>query len=121
MRYSEAHAWIKTDERYVATVGMTPFAVKELGEIVHVQLPRVGQRVKAGEEVAVVESTKSAIDLYAPVSGTVVEINEALVENTDAINHAPEGEGWLYRVAMSVTSELEKLLDPAKYRALVTR
>lgn len=94
---TDSHEWVKR-EGNIATIGITKKASKELGEIVYVELPKVGQKIKKGEEVVVLESTKAAIDSYAPVSGEVIAINHLLVSQPELVNSDPEGAGWIYRV-----------------------
>lgn len=116
MKFTESHEWIIVDGSE-GTVGITGKAQEELGEVVHVELPRVGKRVKAGEEVAVLESTKAAADIYSPVSGEISAINPELAV-ADKINSAPEGEGWLFKIRLADPQEVEKLLSRAQYLAL---
>ena len=117
MKYTETHEWIevKGDE---GTVGISSHAQTELGEIVYVELPKTDQTVRAGEEVCVLESTKAAADVYSPVSGTIIAINEALKEDSGLINQAPQKEGWLYKIKLSQPQELESLLTEENYLAL---
>jgi len=101
-------------------VGITEHAQKELGEIVFIQLPKVGEKIKAKQEVVILESTKAAADIYTPVSGTIIEVNEHVVEDPNLLNNAPEGDGWLFKVAIENESELDTLLDEEKYRSLIS-
>ena len=117
LKYTEQHEWLKI-EGDVATVGITDFAQAALGDLVFIELPKVGRKVKAGEAFVVVESVKAASDVYAPVSGEVVAVNDALAGNPAAINTAPYGEGWICKIKASDTGELAKLLEPSKYEAL---
>lgn len=116
MKFSETHEWVRVEDG-VAIVGITDFAQKELGEIVYVELPIVGKSVKAGEEAAVLESTKAAADVYSPISGKVMEVNEKLKEASELINHSPEKEGWIFKLQLSDESELDKLMDLKTYQA----
>lgn len=118
MKFTESHEWVDLQEG-VGTVGITGHAQKELGEIVYVEFPEIGKTVQAGDEVAVIESTKAAIDISSPVSGEVVEVNLALKENPDLINKSPQTEGWLFKVKVTNTEQLEKLLDQIQYLALI--
>jgi len=118
MKYTESHEWIKV-EKGIGTVGITRHAQKELGEVVYVELPFVGKHVKAGEEVAVLESTKAAADIYCPVSGEIVEINQSLQDFSHKINEAPETEGWLFKIKVESEVDLEKLLTHLDYLELV--
>lgn len=97
MEYTETNEWVRR-EGNIATVGITHLAQKELGEIVYVELPKVGQKVNAGDEVCVLESTKAASDVYTPLSGEVIEINEAILKNPQQINNSAEDQGWLFRL-----------------------
>ena len=118
MKFTDSHEWIKVEDG-VGTVGITDHAQKELGEVVYVELPAVGKQVKAGQEVAVLESTKAAADIYSPVSGEVVEINQKLVDFIHQINASAEVEGWLFKIRLSDCAETDKLLKRDEYLALV--
>ncbi len=115
LKYSPSHEWSRLDGDTL-TVGITDFAQDQLGDVVFVELPRVGQNVTAGSAVAVVESVKTASDIYAPVSGEIVEVNSALEDAPETINSAPFEGGWLFKLRVSDTSELEKLLDADAYQ-----
>ena len=115
-RYSETHEWVDVDGG-VATVGITDFAQSQLGDVVFLELPRKGQRLAAGESFGVIESVKAASDLYAPVAGTVVEVNERLAANPELVNNDPLGEGWLIKV-QAEGGLPENLLDEAAYQKL---
>lgn len=117
MKFTESHEWIEVSNSSVGTVGVTEYAQKELGEIVYVELPRIGKTIKAGEEAAVLESTKAAADVYSPVSGTIVEVNNQLSSQSDLVNKSPEKEGWLFKVAIENPKELEHLMDIKAYQA----
>lgn len=119
MRFTETHEWIH-DQNGVGTVGISSHAQSELGEIVHVELPKVGMKVEAGEEICVLESTKAAADLYAPVSGTITEVNQRLKESVESINLFPESDGWIFRIALLDPSACEKLLPKKEYDALIS-
>lgn len=116
MKYTESHEWIETKEG-IATVGVSEFAQDELGDIVYVELPEVGKIVTAGQDVAVLESTKAAADVYSPVTGEVTEVNKALQDSPDLINSSAESQGWIFKVRMDDESELDQYLDKEKYRA----
>jgi glycine cleavage system H protein len=118
LRYSSDHEWVSRDGD-VVRIGITDYAQDALGDVVFVQAPDVGAEVKAGETVGEVESTKSVSDLYAPVSGTVLEVNDALADGPQALNDDPYGEGWICTIRMSDPAELDGLLDSAAYRALI--
>jgi len=119
MYFTPSHEWISLKEN-IGTVGITKFAQKELGEIVHVELPKVGTVVKAGEEVCVLESTKSAADIYAPVSGEIIAINENIRNAPSSINGAPEENSWLFQIKISDPNEIGSLMDLEKYTSLIS-
>lgn len=114
--YSREHEWVRADGD-LATVGITSFAADELGDIVYVELPEVGSTLAQFATFGVVESVKAVSDLYAPVSGTVVEVNDALRDSPELLNSDPFGEGWILRVELSDTSQLDTLLSAAAYAA----
>ncbi len=116
--YTETDEWVRVEDD-TAVVGITDYAQKKLHDIVGVELPEVGSSVKRGEAVAVVESVKHAADVYAPVSGEVVEVNEDLYDEPELINKDPYGRGWLFKVKMSDPGELRELLDYEAYARLV--
>ncbi len=116
--YSKEHEWVKV-EGDVAIVGITDYAQESLGDIVFVELPEVGRAVSAGEATAVVESVKSASDVYSPVSGEVIEVNQAIVDSPELVNKSPYDEGWFFKVRMSNQEELSSLLTPEAYRDYV--
>lgn len=118
MRFTESHEWIRV-ENGIGTVGITDYAQRELGEVVYVELPAVGKHIEAGEEIAVLESTKAAADIYAPVSGEVVEINQKLCDFIHHINTSAESEGWLFKVKLTCPAELESLLEKEQYLEMV--
>ncbi len=115
-RYSETHEWVAVEDG-VATVGITDFAQSQLGDVVFLELPRKGQKLNAGASFGVIESVKAASDLYAPVEGTVVEVNERLAQNPELVNSDPLGEGWLIKVE-APGGLPEGLLDEAAYMKL---
>ena len=115
--YTEDHEWLAIDGDIV-TVGITDFAQSQLGDVVFVELPKVGRALKKAEAAAVVESVKAASEIYAPVSGTVTEVNTALSGEPGLINTAPETGGWIYKIAISDAAELETLLDSDAYAEL---
>jgi glycine cleavage system H protein len=116
LRYLETHEWVRNEGGGIATIGITDHAQDALGDVVFVELPEVGRVLAAGEESAVVESVKAASDIYAPVSGEVIAINEALEDAPETINNSPYGDGWFYKVRMSDPAELDELLDADGYR-----
>jgi glycine cleavage system H protein len=118
LRYSTDHEWIAVAGDRVR-IGITDYAQDALGDVVYVQLPSVGTTVKAGDSFSEVESTKSVSDIYAPVSGSVAAVNEALAEHPEAINNDPYGDGWICEIEITDAAELDALLDAAGYQALV--
>jgi len=118
VKYTRDHEWVKV-EGNIATVGITDFAVQELGDLVYVELPVIGDEVRAGERLAAVESVKAASDVFAPVSGEVVEVNEALEDEAGLLNESPMDEGWIARVEMNDPKELDTLMDRAEYDEFV--
>lgn len=118
MKFTESHEWIRL-EGEIGTVGITDYAQGELGQVVHIELPSVGKKIKAGEEIAVLESTKAAADVYAPVSGEVVEINQKLCDFVEHVNQSAEGSGWLFKIRVDNPLELNALLDADAYKQLV--
>jgi len=116
LRYSREHEWVRVDGD-IATIGISAFAQEQLGDVVFVELPEPGRQVKAGAEAAVVESVKAASEVYAPVSGEVVEVNAALAEKPELVNSDPTGEGWFLRLRIADSGELDALMDEAAYAA----
>lgn len=114
-RYSKDHEWVKIDGDS-ATIGITRYAAEQLGDVVYVELPKVGRSVKKGEGAAVVESVKAASDVYSPVSGEVVATNGALGDKPQTVNEAPEAGGWFMRIKVADMGELDGLLDEKAYR-----
>jgi len=119
LRYTAEHEWVRVGPEGVARVGITSFAQDALGDVVYVSLPAVGDSVGAGDSCGEVESTKSVSDLYAPVSGDVVAVNEMLDSAPELVNTDPYGEGWMYDVKLTDASAAESLLDLEAYRALL--
>ena len=115
-RYSKEHEWVRL-EGDVATVGISPYAQEQLGDVVFVELPEIGKRVAKGKELAVVESVKAASEVYAPVGGEVIEVNQTLTDAPDTVNKDPLGEGWFARLKVSDPKELDGLMDEAAYKA----
>ena len=118
LRYTDDHEWARLEDDTV-TVGITAFAQDQLGELVFVELPTLGGAVTQGDEAAVVESVKAAGEVKSPVGGTIMEINESLVDTPEKVNDDPMGEGWIYKVAITDPTEWESLMDEAAYAALV--
>ncbi|MDN3506865.1 MAG: glycine cleavage system protein GcvH [Simkaniaceae bacterium] len=119
MKFSDTHEWARLEGETVV-VGITEYAQKELGEVVYVQLPEVGQEVKGGVEVVILESTKAASDIYSPVSGIITVVNEKVKEDPSLLNHSAEKEGWLFKIAIKDRSELDTLLDQEQYLTLIS-
>ena len=116
--YSKEHEWLKVDGE-VGTVGITDYAQHSLGDIVYVELPRIGQTIRQFGSIGVVESVKAVSDLYTPVGGEVVEVNGALEADPALVNRDAFGDGWLYKVKLTDAAEREHLLDPRAYEVLV--
>ncbi len=115
IKFTKDHEWIKLDGE-VATVGITDYAQQQLGDVVFVELPEVGRNVVAGKEAAVVELVKAASEVYAPVAGDVVEVNEALADDPALVNRDPQGEGWFVKLRIENQGDLDDLLDEAAYK-----
>ena len=113
--FTKEHEWIRV-EGDTATVGISDHAQEQLGDIVFVEVPDAGRRVAKGQEAAVVESVKAASDVYSPVSGEVVEGNEAIADDPALVNSDPEGQGWFFKLKLDNASELDGLMDEAAYR-----
>lgn len=118
IKYSKDHEWILV-EGNVGRVGITDYAQSQLGDVVFVDLPDSGRMVERGKEAAVVESVKAASEVFSPVSGEVLDSNEALVDDPSLVNTSPEGDGWFFLLRMSNPAELDDLLDEAAYKAYV--
>ena len=118
LKYSKDHEWVKVEGK-VAIIGVTDFAQSQLGDVVFVELPDESSTVKVGDGFSVIESVKAVSDIYAPVSGKIVKVNQALTDAPDLINQEPYGEGWIVVIEMSDSSELDDLLDSDAYAQLV--
>jgi glycine cleavage system H protein len=118
LRYSTDHEWARAEEGRVR-VGITDYAQDALGDVVFVDLPEVGRQVAQGEAIAEVESTKSVSEIYAPVAGTVVDVNAELSDNPERLNEEPYGEGWIFALELDDPAQLDELLDAEGYRALI--
>lgn len=116
--YSKDHEWAQVDENIV-TIGITQFAQEALGEVVYVELPEEGAKVTQGDSFGVVESVKAASDLYAPVSGTVIEVNASLTDDPSSVNDDPMNDGWLIRIEMDSEKELANLMRAPDYKKLI--
>ena len=119
LKYTESHEWVRTEADGTLTVGITDHAQEALGDIVFFELQQLGQTVSAGDTVAVIESVKAASDIYAPVSGEIVEANGALTDSPGDVNAEPMGKGWFFKIRLSNKSELAGLMDEAAYNAFV--
>ncbi|ABS09801.1 glycine cleavage system protein GcvH [Shewanella baltica] len=119
LKYASSHEWIRKEEDGSYTVGITEHAQELLGDMVFVELPEVGDTVTAGEDCAVAESVKAASDIYAPISGEVIAVNEALEDSPELVNSSAYGEGWFFRVMPSDESEVDALLDAEGYQAVI--
>ncbi|MDH3255922.1 MAG: glycine cleavage system protein GcvH [Acidobacteriota bacterium] len=118
LKYSKDHEWVRVEgEEWV--FGITDFAQSELGEVVFVELPEVGDSFAAGDEVGTIESVKAVAEVYAPVGGDIVAINELLADAPEKVNEDPHGAGWLARVRPASTADLEQLMDAAAYQELI--
>jgi len=116
--FSDDHEYIKLDGN-IGTIGISDYAQKALGDVVYVELPKVGAKVAAGDQAGVVESVKSASEIYSPVSGEVVEVNAALANEPAQVNQDPLGKGWFYKVKISNDTELQKLKDETAYNSYI--
>ncbi len=119
LRYTKDHEWARLEGDSQVRTGITWYAQDALGDVVFVKLPEKGASVSAGDAFAEVESTKAVSDVYSPVSGKVIEVNEALIESPEKINEDPYGEGWIAIIELSDLSELEQLMDAQAYKELV--
>jgi len=118
LKYSKEHEWVRLDGD-VATVGISEFAQEQLGDVVFVELPAVGKVVEQNGDAAVVESVKAASEVYAPVSGEVVDVNAALEDDPELVNRAPTGDGWFMKIRISDPSQLDGMMDEATYMDFV--
>lgn len=117
LRYTAEHEWVRNVDGEAVRVGITSFAQDALGDVVYVSLPAVGDTVTAGDSCGEVESTKSVSDLYAPLGGEVVAVNEALENTPELVNSDPYGEGWMFEIRVQDPAEVDALLDPESYRS----
>ena len=115
LKFLKSHEWARMEDDGTVTVGISDHAQGQLGDLVYVELPAVGDSVEAGNACAVVESVKAASDVYSPVSGKIIKVNEALADKPEAINEDAFGDGWIFRVAPSNASEMDELLTPDDY------
>ena len=119
LKYADSHEWARLESDGIVVVGITNHAQDALGDIVFIELPESGAEVDAGAEIAVVESVKAASDIYSPVSGEIVEVNTALVDEPELVNGSPYEDGWLFTIKVSSTEDLNNLLDAEGYQAIV--
>ena len=119
LRFAKTHEWVRPESQGLATIGISSYAVEALTDLVFMQLPAVGRKVKAGESFGEIESVKAVSDLYAPISGEIVEVNTALPGKLETLGKDPYGEGWVVRIKPDNPSELNGLLDRAAYESLV--
>ena len=119
LKYTKEHEWARL-EGNVATIGITEYAAEQLGDVVHIDLPEMDREVDKGAAFGVVESVKSVSDIYAPLTGKVVEINEALSENSGVINEDPYGEGWIVKIEITNSAEVEGLLSEQAYQSFLS-
>ena len=118
IRYTKEHEWVLVDGD-TATVGISPYAQEQLGDVVFVELPEVGKKIEKGKEMAVVESVKAASEVYAPISGEVAEVNNALTDAPATVNEDALGKGWFAKIKLANKAELDGLMDEAAYKAYV--
>ena len=119
LKYTREHEWLLVEGK-VATVGITDFAQEQLGDVVFVELPSVGDKVTKDEAMGVIESVKAVSDVYAPVSGTVIEVNDDLPDSTEMINEDPYGDGWMVKIEMSDPTDVEDLMAATEYEQFVS-
>lgn len=118
MKFTDEHEWL-TLNGDVVTIGITEHATGQLGDLVFIELPKVGASLKKGDGAAVIESVKAASDVFAPLTGEVVEINEAVTQDPSVVSSDPHGQGWLYRMRVASSAEFDGLMDEAAYKALI--
>ena len=119
VKYSEDHAWVKVQDEGLVAIGITDFAQEQLGDLVYIELPKVGHQFSRGDKISVIESVKSASDLIAPVSGEIVEVNERLEDDPELVSEKPIDEGWFIKVKLSKPSELDELMDEKSYQVFI--
>ncbi len=119
LKYTKEHEWIRVEDNQIGIVGITDYAQSELGDIVYVELPQVGKVVKQLEPFGTIEAVKAVSDLFSPISGEVIEVNEKLKDTPDLINKDPYGEGWIIKIKISDLKELDNLLSAEDYRKLI--
>ena len=119
IKYSEDHAWVKVQDEDLVTIGITDFAQEQLGDLVYIELPKVGHECSRGDNISVIESVKSASDLVAPVSGEIVEVNNKLEDDSELVSEEPMDEGWFIKVKLSKPSELDELMNEETYQTFI--
>lgn len=119
LKYTKSHEWVRINDDGSVTVGITDHAQDLMGDMVYIELPEVGDEIEAGKECAVVESVKAASDIYAPLDGKILEVNEAIAENPEVINQDPYEGGWLFRVQSGEDRNLDDLLDAKSYQEII--
>lgn len=119
IKFTEDHEWIRMEDDETGVCGISDYAQDQLGELVFIELPETGSEVSQGSEAAVIESVKAAGELKAPVSGTIVEVNEALADEPEIVNNDPQGDGWFIKIKVQDTSELDALMDEDAYQQYV--
>jgi glycine cleavage system H protein len=118
LKFSKDHEWLRI-EGDIATIGITPYAAEQLGDLVFVELPQTGKKLEKGAAAAVVESVKAASDVYSPVSGEVSEVNESIVQEPAMVNSDPMGKGWMFKLRITDMAEVSELIDEADYNLLI--
>lgn len=118
LKYLDTHEWVRVEADGTVTVGITDFAQEQLGDVVFIELPEVGMEVEVGQEVAVVESVKAASDIYAPLTGKVIAINEVLIDTPELINEDPYDKAWFFKLEITNSAEIDNLLDAHGYKAV---
>ena len=119
VKYSEDHAWVKVQDEDLVTIGISDFAQEQLGDLVYIELPKVGHEFSREDNISVIESVKSASDLVAPVSGKIVEVNDRLEDDPELVSDSSMGEGWIIKVKLSKPSELDELMDEKSYQTFI--
>jgi glycine cleavage system H protein len=119
LKYTKSHEWTRLDEGNLVSIGITDYAVQQLGDIVFLDLPKVGAKATEGQPIGVIESVKAAVDLYSPVSGEVVEVNSTLANDFDALTKDPYGKGWMAKIKVANAGVLQGLLSATDYQKLV--
>ncbi|HLP62184.1 MAG TPA: glycine cleavage system protein GcvH [Candidatus Deferrimicrobium sp.] len=114
LKFTKEHEWVKTEEQ-IAVIGISDYAQKELGDVVYVELPAVGDAIEKGDPCANIESVKAVSDIYSPVSGEVVQVNEFLADKPETVNKDPYGEGWVFKIRMNDSGELNSLMNATAY------